>query len=157
MTEIRFYHLVRKTLEQALPELLEKCLERRWRAVVVAGSEERVEQLVQQLWTYSERSFLPHGSRRDGEAADQPVWLTERDENPNGATVLFLTDAARSDRVADYDLVCDLFDGNDPDALQAARDRWRVLRDGGHALAYWQQDEAGRWQERQRTGPKETD
>ena len=30
MTEIRFYHLTRKTLEQVLPELLEKTLARGW-------------------------------------------------------------------------------------------------------------------------------
>ncbi|HET8729159.1 MAG TPA: DNA polymerase III subunit chi [Alphaproteobacteria bacterium] len=153
MTEIRFYHLLRKTLEQALPELLEKCRERGWRAVVVAGSEERVEQMAQHLWTYNERSFLPHGTKRDGEAADQPIWLTDRDENPNGATVLFLTDGATSAQVDAFTLVCDLFDGNDPGALQAARERWKARKDEGHTLAYWQQDDAGRWQEKQRTSP----
>lgn len=155
MTEIRFYHLVRKRLEQALPELLEKCLERGWRAVVRAGSEERVDQLDQHLWTYEERSFLPHGTRRDGEAEAQPVWLTDRDENPNGATVLFLVDGADADDPAGFALVCDLFDGNDAEALQAARTRWKRCRDAGHTLAYWQQDESGRWQERQRVAPQE--
>ena len=46
MTEVRFYHLQRKTLEDALPQILEKTLERGWRAVVMAGSEERVEALI---------------------------------------------------------------------------------------------------------------
>ncbi|HTO82001.1 MAG TPA: DNA polymerase III subunit chi, partial [Methylomirabilota bacterium] len=94
MTEVRFYHLQRTTLEAALPPMLEKTLERGQRAVVVAGSPERVEHLTGHLWTYSERGFLPHGSARDGHADRQPVWLTAEDENPNGAQVLFLADGA---------------------------------------------------------------
>ncbi len=83
MTAIHFYHLTRKTLEQALPELLEKTLARGWKAVVMAGSDARVEALTQHLWTYSQASFLPHGNAKDGNAASQPVWLTALDERPN--------------------------------------------------------------------------
>ena len=146
MTEIRFYHLQRTALEAALPPMLEKTLERGQRAVVVAGSEERVEHLADHLWTYSEGGFLPHGSARDGNAALQPVWLTTADENPNEAQVLFLTDGASSPRVADYQLCVELFDGNDEAVVQAARARWKTYKDAGHALTYWQQSTAGRWE-----------
>ena len=44
----------------------------------IAGSDERVESLNAQLWTYKERGFLPHGSAKDGFAEDQPGWLTAR-------------------------------------------------------------------------------
>ena len=37
MTEVLFYHLQSQPLERVLPELLEKCLERKWRAVVQVG------------------------------------------------------------------------------------------------------------------------
>ena len=121
MTEIRFYHLQRTALEAALPPMLEKTLERGQRAVVMAGSEERVEHLVDHLWTYNERGFLPHGSARDGNADLQPVWLTTEDENPNAAQVLFLTDGTSSLKVADYQLCVELFDGNDEAAVRTAR------------------------------------
>ncbi len=52
MTDIRFYHLQQKKLEQALPEILSKALERGMRAVVKAGSKESVEALDAALWTY---------------------------------------------------------------------------------------------------------
>jgi len=148
MTEIRFYHLQRATLDTALPPMLEKTLERGQRAVVMAGSEERVEHLADQLWTYSERGFLPHGSARDGNAALQPIWLTTADENPNTAQVLFLTDGTRSEKVGDYQLCVELFDGNDEGAVQAARARWKTYKDAGHALTYWQQTAAGRWEQK---------
>lgn len=148
MTEIRFYHLQRRTLEQALPKILEKVIERSWRAVVLAGSPERVDALNQHLWTYDPASFLPHGSARDGFAERQPVWLTAEDENPNGATVLVLVDGVTSDRLGAYDLVCDLFDGNDEEAVLAARDRWRACKAAGHGLTYWQQNDRGGWEKK---------
>ena len=148
VTEIRFYHLTRMPLERALPALLERALSAGMRSVVIAGSEERVEALNQLLWTYEERSFLPHGSKRDGRPERQPVWLTTEDENPNGATCLVLTDGAVSNRVGEYQRCLDLFDGQDPAAVEAARARWKAWKDAGHQLSYWQQDESGRWQQK---------
>lgn len=145
MTEIRFYHLTRTPLERALPALLERALAAGMRSVVIAGSQERVEALNQLLWTYEERSFLPHGSRRDGHPERQPVWLTTEDENPNGADCLVLTDGAVSSRVGAYRRCLDLFDGQDPGAVEAARARWKTWKEAGHDLSYWQQDESGRW------------
>jgi DNA polymerase III subunit chi len=146
MTEVRFYHLMTRSLEQTLPKLLEKSVERGWRVVVLAASDERVTALDQLLWTYDPASFLPHGDAGDGFAADQPVFLTCKDENPNGATVLMLTDGMESERVTGYELVCDLFDGNDDDAVAAARQRWKRCKELGCTLTYWQQTERGAWE-----------
>ena len=99
MTEIWFYHLQRQSLEEALPALLEKVLVAGARAVVMLGSEERVEAVNLRLWTYDDRGFLPHGSARDGFPAEQPIWLTVQDENPNGAKILVLADGACSAKV----------------------------------------------------------
>lgn len=148
MTEIRFYHLQKSPLERALPQLLEKVLAKGARAVVMAGSEERVEALNTLLWTYAQQSFLPHGSARDGNAADQPIWLTTEDENPNGATILVLTDGANSESLGTFDLCCELFDGNDPEVVSAARERWKDYTQAGHSVAYWQQDARGGWEKK---------
>ncbi len=145
MTDVRFYHLTRTSLETALPQMLEKTLERGQRAVVIAGSDERVESLNAQLWTYNDRHILPHGSAKDGFAEDQPVWLTAQDENPNRAQVLFLTDGATSRSIDGYDICAMLFDGRDDTAVEAARGLWRSFKEAGHAVTYWQQDENGRW------------
>ena len=148
MTEVRFYHLQRKTLEQALPQLLEKTLERGWRAVVMAGSEARVEALNGLLWTYTREGFLPHGTKKDGYAERQPVWLTDSDENPNNANVLFLVDGAESSRIGEFDLCCEVFDGRDDLAVAGARDHWKIRKDSGFDLTYWQQTEGGGWEKK---------
>ena len=148
MTEIRYYHLRRTSLEAALPGMLAKTLARGQRAVVMAGSPERVEALTAHLWTYDDRSFLPHGSAADGHAAGQPIWLTIEDENPNGATTLFLTDGAMSEQIADFEHCVILFDGNDAAALAAARERWAAHKAAGYRLAYFQQSDGGSWEQK---------
>lgn len=148
MTDIRFYHMLQKRLEQALPEIAAKALERGFRIVVKLGSVERVQVLDTALWTYNPASFLPHGYVRDGFESEQPLWLTTEEENPNQSTMLVLADGATSDRVADYALCCEIFDGNDEDAVSAARARWTAYKNAGHELSYFQQDDAGKWEKK---------
>ena len=57
MTEVLFYHLQNMSIENVLPPLLEKSLERGWRVVVQSASQERTEALNAHLWTYSDDSF----------------------------------------------------------------------------------------------------
>jgi len=148
LSEIRFYHLQRMRLEAALPKMLERILERGERAVVMLGSEERVEAMAAHLWTYNERGFLPHGTAKDGFAAEQPVWLTDKDENPNGAQVLLLADGAESARLGEYRLCAEIFDGADEQAVAAARRRWSAYKAAGHSLSYYQQSATGAWEQK---------
>ena len=156
MTEVRFYHLTRTPLEAALPTMLEKTLARGGRAVVVANSEERVEFLADHLWRYREKGFLPHGSKRDGYAEDQPIWLTAEDENPNGAGFLFLLEGVTSEKVDSYQLVAFLFGEADEVAVAQAREQWKRLKEDGLWLTYWQQDAQGGWQKASEANAKES-
>jgi DNA polymerase III subunit chi len=143
LADIGFYHLLSTPLDRALPKLLERAWMQGHRILVRAGSPERVEQLDALLWTYEEASFLPHGSVRDGSAGVQPIWLTYDGENPNRASMLVLVDSVEADDLASFQRCADLFDGNDADAVAAARNRWRKARQAGHALTYWQQTASG--------------
>jgi len=146
VTRVDFYHLQTSPVERALPQLLERVIAGGHRAVVMAASDDRIEVLANLLWTYDPNSWLPHGTLKDGSAADQPIWLTDRDENPNGSRMLVLTDGMESGRLADFDRCLDLFDGNSSEATAAARQRWAAAKSAGHELHYWQQTEAG-WKE----------
>jgi DNA polymerase III subunit chi len=150
MTEVLFYHLQDMTLENVLPSLLEKSLERGWRVVVQSTSEERADALDAHLWTYREDSFLPHATWRSGEAEDQPILLTVADANPNRANIRFLVDnAAVPADAAAYERLVLVFNGDDADALAAAREAWSACKTRGFEVTYWQADERGRWQRRQ--------
>jgi len=143
MTEIGFYHLLSTPLERALPRLLERARGQGHRIIVRAASTERVEHLNALLWTYDEASFLAHGSARDGNPETQPIWLSDREGNPNDASILFLVDGVTAADVASFSRCIDMFDGNDPDAVVSARDRWRQAREAGYSLTYWRQTPAG--------------
>jgi DNA polymerase-3 subunit chi len=147
MTELYFYHLQRQPLERALPQLLEKSLERGWRVVVQAGSNERVEALDAHLWTYRENSFLPHGTDKDSALGEKPFLLTVNGHNPHGAKIRFLIDGVEPPPDADdYDRIVLLFDGDDPEAVARARSHWQEGKARGFAVTYLQQDDQGRWQ-----------
>ena len=148
MTEVLFYHLEHQPLERVLPSLVEKTLERGWRAVVQAGSLERVEALDMTLWTYRDESFLPHGTKRDGNAALQPVYLTAEDDNPNAATVRFLVDGAEAGDFTPYTRVVYLFEGRDAAAVARAREQWTAAKQAGCEVTYWQQSAEGRWEKK---------
>jgi DNA polymerase-3 subunit chi len=146
VTEILFYHLQGQRLEGVLPTLLEKSLERGWRVVVQGSSEERIEALDAHLWTYRDDAFLPHGTWREPEASQQPILLTLTDSNPNAATVRFLIEGAPPPADAqDYQRIVLLFDGEDEQAVAAARAHWSDVKAKGLDATYWQPDAQGRW------------
>lgn len=149
MSEVFFYHLQRQPLDAVLPRLLEKSRERGWNALLRVGSEERLAALDDLLWTYADESFLPHGTDREADAPEHPVLLTTGDANRNGADILFLIEGAPvpSD-LSGYSRVMYLLDGSDEGAVAGGRQAFRALRDAGHDLSYWQQDEEGRWAKR---------
>jgi DNA polymerase-3 subunit chi len=145
MTEIGFYHLTRSPLAQALPQLLARTLAAGQRALVLGPNATRLDALSAVLW--AQPVWLPHGTAADGDADLQPIWLSHVAEPLNGARYLFLVEGAETDRTKDFDRVFDLFDGNDPDAVAAARGRWKAARDANNSLAYWQQTETS-WQKK---------
>ena len=145
MTEILFYHMERKTLEQVLPELVAKCVERDWPTLIVAGSQERVDSLDSLLWTYSDQTFLPHGKTGDGNDTEQLVLLSTSDTRVNGSEVCFLVDGADTDKLSEFNRIVHLLDGRREEAVEAARNVWKNLDRDEHDVTYWQQDEAGRW------------
>ena len=146
MTEVLFYHLQGQKLEGVLPTLLEKSLERGWRVIVQGASEERIDALDAHLWTYRDDGFLPHGTWREQEATAQPVLLTINEGNPNAAGVRFLIEGAAMPADAEaYQRIVLLFDGDDEDAVAAARGYWTEAKAKGFDATYWQPDDRGRW------------
>lgn len=148
VTEVLFYHLTESKLEDALPPLLDKCLERRWLVAVQLCDPARRDAFDALLWTFREESFLPHGTD-DADAHDrQPVLLTISPENLNGATVRFFVDGAEPQTVDTYERIVFMFDGYDQAELEAARAQWKRLKADGHKLTYWQQSAEGRWEKK---------
>lgn len=153
MPEVLFYHLERAGLEDVLPGLIERTLERGWKALVCLGSRERMEALDSHLWTFREESFVPHATDGDPRAALQPVLLTTSSANRNGAEIVFYADGAApsawsAEALSPYQRVVFLFDGRDPAATDMAREHWKSARAVGCETTYWQQAASGKWEKR---------
>jgi DNA polymerase-3 subunit chi len=144
MAEVGFYHLTRSTPAQALPQLLVRTLASGQRALVL-GPEPTLDSLSAALW--AQPFWLPHGTAADGDPDLQPIWLSSDPEPLNGARFLFMIEGAETDRLAAFDRVFDLFDGNNPDPVTAARARWKTVKEAGHTLTYWQQTDKS-WQKK---------
>ena len=129
MTEIRFYHMQTQTLDEVLPRLLLKAYGMDKPIIVRTGNDQEAERLNKHLWTFHPQHFLPHGSKKNGNADLQPIWLTAKEENPNDAKILFLTAGASWDELEQFDLVCELLDGFDNDAVKAGRQRWKIYKE----------------------------
>ena len=143
MAEVLFYHLTQTPLERTLPELLEKSLQRGWRVLVKGGSADRLAFLDAALWSYRDDSFLPHGTDTP---EHQPIYLTIGDDEPNGANILMMVDGASYpvERMEGFERVCLIFDGNDQDAVAAARENWKAVTSANLRAVYWSQD-TGSW------------
>jgi DNA polymerase-3 subunit chi len=150
MTETLFYHLERRGLDEALPGLVEKTLERGWRALIRVDTAERADALDTRLWTFND-GFLPHAQAGDGEAARQPVLITMEEGNPNHADVLFLVGGApgpawNSEEAKAFTRIVLMFDGRDPGAVDTARASWKDAKAAGHEVTYWKESPTGKWE-----------
>ncbi len=150
MAEVWFYHLTESRLEQALPTLVERSVARGWNVVVQTRSEEHRDAIDALLWTFRDDSFLPHASSKSlgGEPAEQPIWLTTENDNPNNAEIRFMVDGAAATDLSGYARGIYMFDGHDMEAVETARAQWKVEKEAGHDIAYWQQGSDGKWEKK---------
>jgi len=146
MAEILFYHLTESTLDEALPGLVERSLGRGWRVTIQAVSDERRDALDSLLWTFSDTSFVAHGTDKEPHPEQQPVLLKTSEANPNGATVRFLVEGAALEQAGGYERLVVMFDGHDQDQLEHARAQWKAFKTENHDLTYWQQTPDRRWE-----------
>lgn len=147
MSEIRFYHLTTRSIDQALPDILQKALLAGHRVVVRTRDDAEAEKLTVHLWAYRADNFLPHGNKKDGRGEGQPIWLTPGNDVPNNATVVMILNGSMVETETPFTLCCDMFDGRSDEQVAAARARWSGYKNSGHTLTYWQQSENG-WEQK---------
>ncbi len=150
MPDVLFYHLERRTLDDALPPLIEKTRERGWKALIRVDSADRADAIDTRLWTFND-GFLPHAQAGDGEAARQPVLITTEEGNANDAEVLFLIGGApapdwNATALKALTRIVLMFDGRDPGAVEEARGAWKAAKAAGHAVTYWKESPSGKWE-----------
>ncbi len=148
--EVRFYHLQRQSIEEALPLLVSRAYAAGYRQVLHFDDPGLAKTLDERLWTYDQDSFLPHGLAGGKHDAAHPILLTTGDapEPVGDPCALIQVGAPRTPARDGFARVMVMFDGRDPDQVQAARDYWRMLKDSDDELSYWQQSDSGKWEQK---------
>lgn len=145
MTTIQFYHLLSTTPERAVPKLMEKALAGNHRVVMLLRDDDALKRMSDALWSADASGFLPHGGPKDGRSADQPIYLTTREENPNHADLLCILNGSAPAGLVEYARVLDMFDGSNDAEITRARERWSAHKAAGHKLQYIKQQPGGGW------------
>ena len=149
MTDIRFYHMTRQSLDEVLPHIVEKAYagaQKKGQTIrIQMENAGETEIMSKRLWSFKQQSFLPHGTAKDGQAERQPIWLNDNEDNLNKAETLFLTQGQTCEDLSSYDLVCEMLNGHDDGMMTAARARWKTYKEQGHNLTYWYQDADKGW------------
>jgi len=151
LSEVLFYHLERRALDDVLPGMIEKTLERGWRALICVESSDRADAVDNLLWTYNEQTFLPYAQTGECDPKRQPVLITVEEDNANGANVLFLVGGATPpawDEPATKSLtrVVVMFDGRDSEVLARARTAWSAAKAAGNDVTYWKESASGKFE-----------
>jgi DNA polymerase-3 subunit chi len=151
MTTVMYYELNITPMEKVLPQLLLKMLsanedgsnQPEHRAMVLAESSARVDELNTMLFTFSTNKFIPHGTAKDGFADRQPVWITDSSDNANGAKNLFITHLNPVDFIGNFSKCVRFFDGSNPIQTEAAKKLIANDTAAGMNTQHWRQTKSG--------------
>jgi len=146
LSEIRFYHLTSTPFERAVPQLLSKIISQKKRVLLLVSDKKKAQEVDSLLWSYDPASFLPHGMLGDDYSENQPVLIATEPEAINNAEVVMITTGAVLEKIEDYKICVDIFNGHDEQEVSDARQRWKIYQQRDDvALTYWKQNIDGAW------------
>ena len=138
MTNVVFYHLTRRGLDETVEGLLMRAVGQGWRVMVRCPDVGLVARLDEKLWLGAEDGFLPHGVQGGAFDRDQPVLLGPGPMTNSAQALMLLAGAeVAQGEAAGLERVWVVFDGADAAAVADARRRWPVYKAWGLDVQYW--------------------
>lgn len=140
---VDFYQLTRDPVESVVPLLARSTLGAGERLVVVSDDAAQLGRISAALWQFNAEPFLAHGMAGGAHDARQPILLGTAPDAANGARYCALADGQWREAQG----MARVFLLFPPEAIDAARQTWRLLgRREGVERRYWRQD-GGKWKE----------
>ena len=132
MPSVEFIKLERPERAVILCELAEEFFQKDQRVVLVVQDENQGVTLDRFMWTWRKGAFVPHVY--DNGAIDyivEPVVITTREENRNGARVLIQGRPCSINFIRQFEQVIDFAEVYDDALAQQSRDRYKAWRETG--------------------------
>jgi DNA polymerase-3 subunit chi len=142
--EYLFYHHEASTIESTLPQFLEKCIIKNWRALIKTRVDHLVE-LEEFLWTFKANSFLPHGRDDQPRVQHHPIVLSSSAKTADSFQVVFLLAGSEIKKLNDVERCIIFIDGRSEKSTIYERSRWKKLKAEGEKLNYYKQNSNGEW------------
>lgn len=144
MSKISFYQVMNGEVIKFSCQLLEKCFQNQIKTFVQVVDDAAAIILDKTLWTFAQRSFIPHAMDTDPNPEKQPIYISSNDKCPIEAKGLMLIDVDRLD-VKDFDRVMVMLDGTSPEKLKKAQSLMESFKNLGHEVEYYLQNSKGTW------------
>ena len=145
MTEIFFYKLKNTSIDLFLISLIEKSISKNWNSLVLLDNTERMEEINDLLWTFSDTSFIPHGSQSDSSPDKQNVYLTCNEENLNNSNIIFSIDGIIVNEPDNWNRCIYIFNEQNLKVTDELESYKRKVKDFGYTLKSFEQDNNGKW------------
>lgn len=146
--EINFYHFTSVPLLKAVPSLLKKIYDTKKNILVLCRSEEELEEFDKYLWSFSTKTFLPHGTAKDGQAEEQPIFLSTQIVKNNSPRVLLSFVDMKEEDMQNFESVVFVFFGNKNEGFVDSMYKKYSQIKGSRKMQvkFWSQDvSTGKW------------
>jgi DNA polymerase III subunit chi len=133
VTTIDFYFNAPDRLQVAC-RLAAKAMADGKRMLIYAPDAEMAAKLDKLMWTWPATGFVPHVAADDPLAPDTPVLISRADDTPAQCPVLLNLSHESPPHFASFDRLLEIV-GLEDDDKQAGRDRYKLYRSRGYAIA----------------------
>lgn len=141
--EINIYQAAEGKLVSVVIKLLEKAYASGQKSVFFSPISERIDLIDKTLWTFSTNAFIPHGSYKFGFPEKQPIYFTNKYENPNDANILAITDTLEipDSFMNNFEKIMFIFE--EMSQVEYAHEFYQVLKKNCKYVNYWKQSANG--------------
>ena len=132
MTQVCFAKLEQPQKADLLCRLTEEYYSTGKRVLVRVQDDNQAVALDRFMWSCDKGSFLPHAFYNGSvDCLEEPIVITVREGNPNGATVLIMGQPCTLEFIGRFELVIDFAEIYDKQLAKQARERFRAYRQQG--------------------------
>ena len=149
MEQISLYQTIDVFLEKSVCLIVEKCYLNNLRVIIVVPDTEMQELINKVLWTYSQKQFIPHGSKIDPMPSIQPIYITDTIENINNANTLILVNRVAPQSVlSEFDRVFVIYSANEEMVQKDIENFIKELKASPATIDFYKQTIEGKWQKK---------